>query len=279
MLRVIDDIHLSEIGNALRETLGEGNQFPPKDMGDAVRVSNEVAFSDGYGSGFEEGEEFGYNTGFADGDELGYQAGMEQGYNSGKTDGIEEGKKAQYDEFWDGFQNYGNRRSYNRTFNQGSTAAFYNPKYPLKGDIYRCFYNMTDIADTKVPILATTNLDDAFAYNTGIRRIVLLEFQETTTWADRGPFHGATKLVELNATGTIAKSITFAQNPLNTTSLKSIIEHLKDFSGGNEHSQTVTFKSSAFSALEAEGATAEYNGVACTWAELIGYKKWNLVKA
>jgi hypothetical protein len=40
----------------------------------------------------------------------------------------------------------------------------------------------------------------------------------------------------------------------------------------------VTFKTSAFNVLESEGSTAEYNGEACTWAELIDNKKWNLVK-
>ena len=62
--------------------------------------------------------------------------------------------------------------------------------------------------------------------------------------------------------------------------MKNIIEHLKDYNGTtNEYKYTVTFKTSAFNVLEAEGATAEYNGTACTWAELIDNLKWNLVKA
>ena len=61
--------------------------------------------------------------------------------------------------------------------------------------------------------------------------------------------------------------------------MKNIITCLKDYTGSSEYTYTVTFKTSAFNVLESEGATAEYNGIACTWAELIDNKKWNLVKA
>jgi hypothetical protein len=52
---------------------------------------------------------------------------------------------------------------------------------------------------------------------------------------------------------------------------------LKDYSGtSNENVYTITFSTDCKTALEAEGATAEYNGQPCTWTELIAYKKWNL---
>lgn len=279
MLRVIDDIHLSEIGNALRETLGEGNQFPPKDMGEAIKYSNEAAFSNGYGSGFEEGEEFGYNTGFADGDELGYQAGLEQGYNSGKTDGIEEGKKAEQDEFWDTFQSNGNRTNYTYAFSYGQMKDnIYNPKYDVKGDLMGA-YNQTSVTDTKVKLLNVTNLYQAFRWSQ-IRRIVELNISESTSNLSVGAFEYANYLTDLTMTGILASSVSFGYSPLSVASIKSIISCMKDFSGtANEYKYTITFKTSAFEALEAEGTTAEYNGVTCTWAELIGFKKWNLTKA
>ena len=55
-----DDKHYKNIGNALRETLGEDSLFQPSDMGEAIRYANE------------------------------------ESYNKG----IEQGKQAQYDEFW-----------------------------------------------------------------------------------------------------------------------------------------------------------------------------------
>jgi hypothetical protein len=87
-------------------------------------------------------------------------------------------------------------------------------------------------------------------------------------------------LTNVTFEGVIGRNINFSASPLSVESMKSVITHLKDCSGTtSEYTYTVTFKSSAFSVLEAEGATAEYNGVACTWAELIDNKKWNLVKA
>lgn len=92
-------------------------------------------------------------------------------------------------------------------------------------------------------------------------------------------FDGSTSLKNIKFTGMIGRNISFSSCPLSVESLKNIILCLKDYTGLSEYSYTVTFKTSAFNALEAEGATAEYNGTACTWAELIGFKKWNLTKA
>lgn len=80
--------------------------------------------------------------------------------------------------------------------------------------------------------------------------------------------------------GEIMPNIDLRWCPLDIPTLKLIITHLKDYSGTDkEYTYTVTFKATAFAELEAEGATAEYNGVACTWAELIDNKKWKLTKA
>ena len=92
-------------------------------------------------------------------------------------------------------------------------------------------------------------------------------------------FSNTTELKNLTVTGTIGKNFDISDSPLTAESFKSIITALKDFTGANEYSCTLTVKSSAFGKLETEGATAEYNGTPCTWAELIGFKKWNLTKA
>lgn len=99
----------------------------------------------------------------------------------------------------------------------------------------------------------------------------------TNTFANT--FTGCTALKNVKFTGVIGRSISFSDCPLSVESLKSIITCLKDYTGSSEYSYTLTLKSSAFSVLEAEGATAEYNGVVCTWAELVDNKKWNLTLA
>lgn len=313
MLRVIDDIHLSEIGNALRETLGEEQQFPPEDMGDAIKYSNEAAFSDGYGSGFEEGEEFGYNTGFADGDELGYQAGMEQGYNSGKAEGIEEGKKAERNEFWNAFYDpYGEGNEIfagagwnvdtfypKKDFNVGVMGfsrhgANRNP-YDLAARLNECGVKFLKVNPTQtfqycktttLPILdmsayPSTRIDRTFMGDKYLISVELIKLGDNRTSDFNAAFSGCSALKEIRFDGVIPNTLSIRECPLSVASLKNIIEHLKDYAENtaNHYKYTVTFKTSAFNVLEAEGATAEYNGTACTWAELIGYKKWNLVKA
>lgn len=90
-------------------------------------------------------------------------------------------------------------------------------------------------------------------------------------------FNYCNKLASVIFEGVIGRSISFPVSPLQKHSLKSIITALKDYTGGDEYSYSVGFLSSAFEELEKDGATAEYNGVACTWAELIDNKKWNLI--
>ena len=43
----------------------------------------------------------------------------------------EAGRKAEYDAFWDAFQNYGNRKSYRGAFGSCFTADNFKPKYPI----------------------------------------------------------------------------------------------------------------------------------------------------
>ena len=110
------------------------------------------------------------------------------------------------------------------------------------------------------------------------KKIEILRVAETTIFGNT--FNDCPNLEDVTFEGVIGSSINFSACPLSVECLKHIIEHLKDFSGDaeNYHKYTLTVKNSAFSKLDTEGATAEYNGVACTWAELIDNKKWNLVK-
>jgi hypothetical protein len=89
-------------------------------------------------------------------------------------------------------------------------------------------------------------------------------------------FDGSKALANIKITGVIGKNISFSSCPLSVASMKNIISCLKDYSGtDSEFVYKVTFSSACKTALEAEGATAEYNGVPCTWIALIENKKWN----
>ena len=112
-----------------------------------------------------------------------------------------------------------------------------------------------------------------------LHTIEVLRSRETTVYTSNA-FERCQALKNITFEGVIGRNISFSSSPLSGESMKSVITHLKDYLGTtSEYTYTVTFKTSAFEALEAEGATAEYNGTPCTWAELIGFLKWNLVKA
>lgn len=90
-------------------------------------------------------------------------------------------------------------------------------------------------------------------------------------------FSTSDKLENITFEGEIGLDINFSVSPLTVESLKSIITHLKDYSGTtSEYTYTLTFKTSAFEALEAEGNTSP-NGN--TWTEYIDDLKWNLTLA
>ena len=193
----------------------------------------------------------------------------------------EAGKQAEQKAFWETYQIKGKRTNWQYAFAYANcwTDETYNPIYPIKVSTSHdnMYYNAT-ITDTKVPIIVThSNLKWMFRESTIVTIPELNLSASTKTFTD--PFDGATKLKNITVTGTIAGSIKFSSCPLSVASIKSIISCLKDFTGGSEYSCTLTLKSSAFSSVKSEGATAEYNGVACTWEELVDNKKWNLTLA
>lgn len=87
-------------------------------------------------------------------------------------------------------------------------------------------------------------------------------------------------LEEITFDGEIGRDINFLScKKLNADSVKSIVTHLKDYTSesANQYKYTLTLNDETFNALEQADTTAEYNGEACTWAELVDNKKWNLV--
>ena len=88
--------------------------------------------------------------------------------------GVSDGKQSQYDLFWDNFQRYGNRKSYEYAFEKWDESAFY-PKYNIKIGInssgaddsgsatsaFRNFNsNMVNDIETNEPIDLAQRLED-----------------------------------------------------------------------------------------------------------------------
>lgn len=221
------------------------------------------------------------------------------------------GKKAEYNEFWDNINTLASYRFAGTAWNKntfkpnkditvGNFGFYYHnwqgTAYDLAAQLENAGVTLTlnSAADqqtfyyawfTRLPKLNFTKCSGVFdrvfqgdAQLVTIDKIILPPEGNVTSF--NAPFTDCTKLKNITFEGVIDKSITFSPCPLSATSIKSVISCLKNFSGtSSEYTYTVTFKSSAFNTLESEGATAEHNGVPCTWAELIDNKKWNLVKA
>ncbi len=168
---------------------------------------------------------------FADKIEAVYAAGQSAGGGSYDA-GFADGKQAEYDAFWDAFQENGNRKVYNYSFT-GWTDEIYNPKYPILvvGDVsVGNSYNSTKITDTKVSITASCkNLITFFANSAQLVTIPSLDLSGVTTLIDRC-FSSCSRLQNLTMVGSINAN-GFDVSPcksLTHKSLMSIITALAD---------------------------------------------------
>jgi hypothetical protein len=141
----------------------------------------EAGIAEGYQTGYTEGESEGYGNGYIAGEADGKADGYANGYTEGNQAGYIEGKQAEYDAFWDAFQQNGERRNYYMVFRSNGavwTPANFKPKYDIicEGDATQCF-NGWEIAGNEIDLSAVlkrqgitldtskaTNLREFFAY-------------------------------------------------------------------------------------------------------------------
>lgn len=154
----------------------------------------------------------------------------------------EAGKKAQYDEFWDEFQNYGNGNYLYRMFAHKTwDDKVYNPKYPIKPEsgtksFSNVFYD-SEITDTKVPLHAEgCSMDAAFRLSS-IVTIPMLIVDENTLFgnASSGAFSQAAKIRNITFSGTVGTDLYIGASPeLTKKSVDSIIGALKTLTSEDE---------------------------------------------
>ena len=176
------------------------------------------------------------------------------------------GKQAEYDRFWDAYQDYGDRNSYAYAFaGQAWTDETYNPKYPINatGNANALFINNAQITDTKVPInLGTTTLNKAgmFEYATNLVTIRELTWDCDIKFANQ--FTGCKKLKNISLNGTITRDINMQWCPLTGESVDNIIFALADYLGtDDEWKYTITLSQSSWTAVNAyaEELTQKHN--------------------
>ena len=195
---------------------------------------------------------------------------------------FEAGKQAEYDRFWDILQNKGEPANYYYKFSYSSatygwTDDNYNPKYPIvcgKGTTagMALFYSNKAITDTKVPIIAQgSTIQSAFANADNLTTIRSLSVHEGVLFSTS--FVNCSGLKHIIFEGVIGSSIDFSYSPsLTVESMKSVILHLKDYSGtSNEFSHSIKFTENRWNALEADSTSP--NG--STWKDYVDSLGWN----
>lgn len=150
------------------------------------------------------------------------------------------GKKAEYDAFWDVFQQNGNLSNYNHAFYRWFDEC-YKPKYPIKTTLFTNGFAYSKIEDTLVDIEISENyqgnllnklFDQATKLKT-IRKLVLPS--KITTYTNC--FANCTALENLTVEGEICGSFDLHWSPLSKESVESVVSALSDTVTG----QTVTF--------------------------------------
>ena len=191
----------------------------------------------------------------------GYTAGHAAGYGKGQADGIEQGKQAEYDRFWDAYQQSGNRTDFQYAYGGiGWTDETYKPKYIDRPVIGEGMFYKSSVTALAVDTSQCTSLGYFLRNNTAIKAIALIDAQKAGDlyWTFGGctsleslgiilaesnmytnAFYNLPALKHMTVEGTIAKSINFQwSNLLTNASVQSVIDHLKDLTGAA--TQTLT---------------------------------------
>lgn len=215
---------------------------------------------------YDAGHNNGYSIGFKEGMDISFEEGFEEGYNEGYDEGHADGKSAEYNAFWDAYQENGNRTAYYYAFSsQGWNDTTFVPKYDIKPiNSERTFYDceVTNLAEqlekcgvmldtsnastvsyifassrtSRIPpvsMVSATITTAAFgwtSYLITIDKIILKE--DGTTPIANNWFNGTTKLENIIIEGVIGQNnfTVSTCSKLTHDSLMSIINALADYS-------------------------------------------------
>ncbi len=151
------------------------------------------------------------------------------------------GQTAEYDRFWNAFQDNGNRTDYEKAFfHKFWNDTIYNPKYPIVASVTASqMFDAAHITDTKVPIEIRDGVADmAFVRCSRLVTIPLLKLTNVTKFSNT--FAVCSKLENITIEGSIDVNFNISATAVLTNeSVQSIIDHLKDLTGAT--TQTLTF--------------------------------------
>ena len=163
--------------------------------------------------------------------------GLIDGYADKIDDVHEKGKQAGIEDFWDKYQDNGNRTDYGYAFaGDGWTDEMYNPKYPIvinppsvTNRLTSLFQN-SRVTATKQPIIIQTSATNNTPFYACQSLVEITELRlDTDMGTVSGSFNGCTKLktIKITGSGKFLGTVTF-KNSQNLTkeSIISIIDAL-----------------------------------------------------
>lgn len=203
---------------------------------------------------------------------------------------FEAGEKSEYDAFWDGMQNYGNRTEYQSAFARWGNSTI-EPKYPIKVsnayELFRSCSNLTAIPDNltfdttanncsiytafyycsklvridqELKGRGATGVWNAFTGCTSLISVKKLTIDATCTNDLNNTFAQCTSLTDIEFAGTIAANYLNVQwSPLTHDSLISLLNALADKSGDTSKTWTVTLGATNLAKLTIEEQNIAYN--------------------
>ena len=250
---VVQDTSLTAVADAIRKQTKSTEQipFPNGFVSEIEKIDVESSYNNGYQQGYTEGE----------------AKGEEQGYDRGYG----EGQKAEYDKFWDNYQQNGERADYRHAFGgSGWDDTNFKPKYNIVTNNQPfCMFIYSGITDLKgiLEDLGITidfgegqNMTNLFAYSkitrcppvdvrsaiypdamfykaTELEEVTLLNVRKEKPAAMFG-FTGCAKLKTLIVTGVIGGADLKDCPLLSNESVQGIIDILYDYT--NETAKTLT---------------------------------------
>ena len=216
-----------------------------------------VGYSEGYNAGYEEGSTQGFDEGHAQGSAEGWQQGLDEGVNIGKSQ--------QYDEFWDVFQQNGNRKYYPYAFSFGWNDTNFSPKHPLANlsQVTYMFFN-SEITDVNVDIdIHSIRADAMFSQCKQLQTIKKLIVDENTVFTSNS-FYQCEALENIAIQGVIASDINIQDSPLSKNSITNIINALSTSTSG----KTLTLSEAAVNTAFETTAGAGDGEASAAWISL-----------
>lgn len=203
------------------------------------------------------------------------------------------GKKAEYDNFWDLYQDNGNLINYQSAFSgPGWKDEIFKPKYVpnikaaalmfretgIKNIVGLDFSKANDFQYTfyaskveyidKISTISASRLYQTFDTCTNLKTIGKLILKADGSQTLTNAFANCPRLKNIEIEGAIGESISFSSCPLTVDSMKSIINHIKNYAGtSSDGTYRLTFSSTCWAALEADSTAPDGNN----WVDYVNY--------